>query len=94
VRDHQFSAQGAFRAAVGARHKLIQDLATRRAWLFDLAADPGEARDVLAAQRRAYATLRAALHDRMAQGGEADAATSLARAREAERRLRAVGYIE
>jgi arylsulfatase A-like enzyme len=94
VREHQFSAQGAYRAAVGPRHKLVHDLATRRAWLYDLAADPGERQDRLAAQRRAYAPLRDALREWMAHAEGGDPASSLALAEEAERRLRAVGYIE
>lgn len=93
VREHQFSAQGAYRTAVGRRHKLVQDLASRRAWLFDLAADPGERRDLLAAERRASAPLSAALRAWM-DATEAGGAGSLALAEEAERRLRAVGYIE
>ncbi len=94
VREHQFSAQGAYRAAVGPRHKLIHNLATRRAWLFDLTTDPGERQDVLTARRRAYAPLRDALREWMARAEGGDAAESLALAEEAERRLRAVGYIE
>ncbi len=94
VRPHQFSAQGVFRAAVGPRHKLVHDLSTRRAWLFDVARDPGERRDLLAAERRAYASLRDALHSWMETAEGTDAAGSLTLAREAERRLRAVGYIE
>jgi arylsulfatase A-like enzyme len=93
VRPQQFSAQGAYRAAVGPRHKLVEDLASRRAWLFDLAADPGERRDVLAARRRAAAPLRAALRDWLARA-EGGGRRSLTLSEEADRRLRAVGYIE
>ncbi|HEX9668929.1 MAG TPA: sulfatase [Thermoanaerobaculia bacterium] len=90
----QVSAQGVLHAVVGPRHKLIADLASGRQWLYDLAADPGETRDRLAAERRAAAPLRAALRDWLARSAGGDPAALLAGAREAEERLRAVGYIE
>ncbi|HEX5759478.1 MAG TPA: sulfatase [Thermoanaerobaculia bacterium] len=90
----QVSAQGAFHAVVGPRHKLIVDLAGGGAWLYDLAADPGETRDRLAVERRAAAPLRAALGEWLAAGPDGGTAGLLARSREAEERLRAVGYID
>ena len=94
VNGRQVSAQGAYHAVVGPRHKLIADLASGKAWLYDLEADPGETRDRLAAERRAAAPLRAALRAWLAASAAGDTAALLDRSREAEERLRAVGYIE
>lgn len=93
---HQFSSQGSLRAAIDGRFKLIQDLATGGVWLYDLAADPGEAREALrpalAAERRAVAGLRDALRAHLAATDRTG--DGLRVSEEAERRLRALGYLE
>jgi arylsulfatase A-like enzyme len=89
--DLQLGLQGTLRSAADGRFKLVQDLAGGPPKLFDLQADPGETKDVLAAERRAYAHLRDALARWLAQSegrGAADAA------RAAQEKLRSLGYIE
>lgn len=93
---YQWSTQGSLRAATDGLLKLIEDLATGEVRLYDLAADPGETRDLLAARgaadRRALAALRAALARHLAEvGGAGKGARASA---EAERRLRSLGYLE
>ena len=94
VNPVQFSSQGAFRSATDGRFKLIENLAARRAWLFDLDVDPGELDDVLPQSRRAYAGLRGALEDWLARSEGGDQGAALALARETEQRLRSLGYLE
>jgi arylsulfatase A-like enzyme len=91
----QFSMQGTFRSAADGRFKLIQDLDSGGVSLFDLAADPGETKDVLRRERRAYARLRDALAGWIGRSeGHGMEAESVRKAREAEERLRSLGYIE
>ncbi len=93
--DFQYGIQGALRSASDGRFKLIQDLAAGTFTLFDLAADPGETEDVLRRERRAYFRLRDALTGWIARAeGQGTADESLRKAREAEEKLRALGYIE
>lgn len=87
----QYGLQGTLRSASDGRFKLIQNLAGGPPVLFDLEADPGETRNVLAAQRRPFATLRDALAAWLARSegkGAADAG------RAAQEKLRSLGYIE
>ncbi len=87
----QYAIQGSQRSAADGRYKLIADLAAGTQALYDLKADPGETKDVLAAERRAYAPLREALTRWLARSegkGTADAS------RAAQERLRSLGYIE
>jgi arylsulfatase A-like enzyme len=87
----QYGLMGELRSVSDGRFKLIQDLGGKPPALFDLQADPGETRNVLAAERRTYARLHDALTAWLAQHegkGAADAA------REAQRKLRSLGYIE
>lgn len=87
----QYAIQGAQRSAADGRYKLIEDLAAGKQALYDLKADPGETKDVLAAERRAYAPLRDALAKWLAKSegrGTADAS------RAAQEKLRSLGYIE
>jgi arylsulfatase A-like enzyme len=87
----QYGLEGTLRSASDGRFKLIQDLGGAPPLLFDLQSDPGERKNVLTGQRRAYATLHDALTRWLARtegAGSADAA------REAEKRLRSLGYIE
>jgi arylsulfatase len=87
----QFALQGTLRSASDGRHKLVQDLAADTWALYDLAADPGEKTDVLRRERRAFARLRQALDGWLAAN---EGTQGLDRSREAEKRLRSLGYIE
>jgi arylsulfatase A-like enzyme len=87
----QYGLQGTLRSASDGRFKLIQNLAGGPPVLFDLKTDPGETKNVLAAERRPFATLRGALAAWLARSegkGAADAA------RAAQEKLRSLGYIE
>jgi arylsulfatase A-like enzyme len=88
----QYSLMGELRGISDGRFKLIESLAgAAPPALFDLQADPGETKNVLAAERRAYARLRddlAAWLARTEGKGAVDAA------REAQKRLKSLGYIE
>jgi arylsulfatase len=88
----QYGLMGDFRSVSDGRFKLIEDLSgTHPPALFDLKADPGETRNVLPAERRVYARLRDALAAWLARHegkGAVDAA------REAQKKLRSLGYIE
>jgi len=91
----QYGMQGTLRSASDGRYKLIQDIASGAASLFDLAADPRETADVLRRERRTYASLRTALTVWIGHTeGKATADESVRKAREAEERLRSLGYIE
>jgi arylsulfatase len=86
-----FSSISVLRAATDGRYKLVHHLGHGTWKLYDLAADPEETTDVLAANRRAYHRLRAAMTAWLAEmegGGDAEATT------EAQRRLRALGYLQ
>jgi arylsulfatase len=92
---HQYSLSGPYRSVADGRFKLIQDLGGDAFWLFDLQQDPGETRDVLAAERRTFHRLRDALGGWLAQTeGQGRADESLRKAREAEEKLRSLGYLE
>lgn len=91
----QFSFSGADRSAADGRFKLIHDLAAGTFALYDLKADPGETRDVLAGQRRDFHRLRQTLTAWLARTeGQGTAKESLRKAEEAEKKLRALGYLE
>ena len=87
----QFGLQETLRSASDGRFKLIENLAGGTPKLFDLQADPGETRDVLAGQRRAYFTLRDALAGWLARNEGKDAVDA---SRAAQEKLRSLGYIE
>ncbi|MEO6194936.1 MAG: sulfatase [Thermoanaerobaculia bacterium] len=87
----QFGLQETLRSASDGRFKLIEDLAGGTPKLFDLQADPGETKDVLAGQRRAYFTLRDALAGWLARNEGKDAVDA---SRAAQEKLRSLGYIE
>jgi len=91
---YQWAAQGARRSVADGRLKLVQDLGTGSFALYDLAADPGETRDVLALRRRDFQRLRGALAAWLARTEGGPAAGSVRRAEEADRRLRSVGYLD
>ncbi|HKH47044.1 MAG TPA: sulfatase [Thermoanaerobaculia bacterium] len=92
---HQYSLAGPYRGVADGRFKLIEHLGTGDFQLFDLRRDPGETNDVRAAERRSFHRLRGALSawiDRtegVGQTGE-----SLRKTREAEEKLRALGYLQ
>jgi arylsulfatase A-like enzyme len=88
----QRSAQGALRSVSDGRYKLIQDLASRRYWLYDLQADPGETRDVLTANRPVFFHLRDALAAWLER--TETAGRGLRGSQEADKRLRALGYLD
>jgi arylsulfatase A-like enzyme len=86
-----FSSNGVWRAATDGRYKLIHNLARGTYALYDLAADPQETADVLPDHRRDYHRLKAAMTAWLAaeeHGGDVEAT------REAQRRLRALGYLQ
>ncbi|HEY3566716.1 MAG TPA: sulfatase [Thermoanaerobaculia bacterium] len=87
----QYSLMGDLRSVSDGRFKLIQDLGGKPPALFDLQADPGETRNILSADRRTYARLRDALAAWLA-GHEGKGAADAAR--EAQKKLRSLGYIE
>jgi hypothetical protein len=82
---------GTLRSASDDRYKLIADLATGTCSLYDLFADPRETKAVLANHRREFARLRQSLDAWLAATEGAD---GLRRSREAEERLRSLGYIQ
>lgn len=87
----QLALIGGYRSASDGRFKLIENLAGKPPVLFDLKSDPGETRDVLAAQRRSYAALRDALNAWIARDeGKGSAEAS----RAAQEKLRSLGYIQ
>jgi len=87
----QFGMQGTLRSAADGRYKLIHDLASGTFALYDLRADPGETRDTVRQDRRAFHGLRESLTAWLARTeGRGKAAESL----EADRKLRSLGYIE
>lgn len=92
---HQYSFSGPYRSVADGRYKLIQDLAGSDFWLFDLQQDPGETKDILAAERRTFHRLRGTLGEWLARTeGPGQADESLRKAREAEEKLRSLGYLE
>lgn len=88
VNRYLFALQGRSRAVSDGRWKLILDVESGEARLFDLAADPGETRDLAASRSEETARLRAVLLRWVAgQGGSLEASD------EVEEHLRAVGYL-
>jgi len=92
---YQYSLSGPYRGVADGRFKLIQDLAGEAFLLFDLKRDPGETRNILAGERRNFHRLRDALGRWLAQTeGKGRADESLRKAKEAEEKLRSLGYLE
>ncbi|MFL6235277.1 MAG: sulfatase [Thermoanaerobaculia bacterium] len=88
----QYSLMGELRGVSDGRFKLIESLAgTAPPALFDLRADPGETKNVLPAERRTYARLRGALAAWLARN---EGKGAVDEAREAQKRLKSLGYIE
>ena len=91
----QFASQGPFRSAADDRFKLIHDLDANTWALYDLKADPGEKTDTLARERRSFHRLRESLRrwlDRTEGAGMES--ESVRKAKEAEKKLRSLGYLE
>jgi arylsulfatase A-like enzyme len=95
-RRSQTALAASQRALVSGRFKLHYDLESGGAALFDLAADPGETRDVAAERPAETRRLLALLdrHLRAVEGEGLDASPErLERSGESERQLRALGYL-
>jgi arylsulfatase A-like enzyme len=88
---HQYGMQGTLRSAADGRHKLIHDLGKGSYALYDLKADPNEAKDALRGERRIFHRLRQAL---TAWLGKTEGTGKAEESLEAERKLRALGYLE
>ncbi len=95
LHDTSYALQYALRSATDGKSKLIFDQGTGKFELHDLASDRFEQKDVLAADRRTYFALRKKLEARMTalEGGFATKG-SLDSAREGERQLKALGYLQ
>jgi arylsulfatase A-like enzyme len=92
---HQIASQATFRSASDGRFKLIHNLRDGRFWLYEVAADPKETRDVLTRERRRFHHLRETMTAWLARTeGEGAADESLRKAEEAEARLKALGYLQ
>lgn len=88
---HQYGMQGTLRSAADGRYKLIHDMGKGSFELYDLRSDRDEKRDTLRGERRVFYRLRQALTAWLGKTeGQGKAAESL----EAERRLKALGYLE
>ncbi|HEX3527404.1 MAG TPA: sulfatase [Thermoanaerobaculia bacterium] len=93
--DVQFSLMGTFRSVSDGHYKLIHDLATGSFVLYDLASDPGETRDVLPRERRAFHRLHPLLTAWLARTeGQGAADESVRKGREEIQKLRSLGYLE
>lgn len=94
------SVQYTFRSTTDGRAKLIFDSAkppgsVGRFALYDLLGDPTEQRDLLTADPETYRRLRLRLETRLkAAEGDLSAAVTLDAARESERSLKALGYLQ
>ena len=88
---HQYGMQGTLRSTADGRHKLIHDLGKGSYELYDLKGDPKEIQDTLRGERRIFHRLRQSLTTWL---GKTEGAGKAEESLEAERRLRALGYIE
>lgn len=90
-----FSSQGAARTVTDGRFKLIYDLEQKTARLFDLAVDPRERVDVSGSRPEDLRRLTRRLYERLvAVEGSASPRRSLELGEAAERRLKALGYLQ
>lgn len=92
IRRLSFGLQGLTRTAFDGTHKLTFDLATGRAHLFDLKADPGEKTDLSTRRPEETRRLQAALL-RWMETREGPAGETRRKAEELEKKLRALGYL-
>jgi arylsulfatase A-like enzyme len=89
-----FSAQDRFQSVTDGRLKLIMDIETSEAALFDLSEDPGERTNLAGERSEQVARLSGALHEWAAQAsGRASNAERLRNADAVQERLRALGYL-
>lgn len=91
---HQYSLAGPYRGVADGRFKLIEHLGTGDFQLFDLRRDPGETNDVRAAERRSFHRLRGTLAAWIERTEGGQTGESLRKSREAEEKLRALGYLQ
>jgi arylsulfatase A-like enzyme len=82
------------RALVDGSSKLIYDLDTGAARLFDVAADPGERNELAKAEPERARALERKLLERVAATEGTDRNTAAQRSKDVQDRLRAIGYIE
>jgi arylsulfatase A-like enzyme len=94
VHRHVVSTERTLRAVTSRRHKLVYDLRERGIQLYDLLRDPAEQRDLAARQPRVTRELMRGLRDWMREHEGDRAERSVQNALEAEKRLRALGYIQ
>lgn len=89
----QFSIGGVARSVSDGRFKLVRELGRPGAQLFDLQRDPGETNDVLAAERPVSHRLRSQMESWLlrTEGYEDEA---LRKSKEAEAKLKALGYLQ
>jgi arylsulfatase A-like enzyme len=91
----QYSLAGSYRSVSDGRYKLIHDLANGSFVLYDLRSDPGETRDVLPRERRAFHRLQPALTAWLAHTeGQGAADESVRKGQEELKKLRSLGYLE
>lgn len=92
---YQFSMIAAVRSVSDGRYKLIEDLGKGTSALYDTKTDPKETKDILTQERRIYHRLHKELEAWLERAeGAASASLSLKNAAEAEKKLRALGYLE
>jgi arylsulfatase A-like enzyme len=93
--DLQYSLAGSYRSVSDGRYKLIHNLAGGSFALYDLKTDPGETRDVLPRERRAFHRLQPALATWLNHTeGEATADESVRTGEEEIEKLRSLGYLK
>jgi arylsulfatase A-like enzyme len=91
---YAFSAEGVWRSVADGRFKLLVHMRGPRSYqLFDLAADPGETRDVGGEHPEDLRRLKRAVLS-WVRRMHAEAGTGVAEGEEAERRLKALGYLQ
>ena len=94
VRRLSFGLQGVSRTVSDGTHKLIYDIASGRASLYDLRTDPGEKTDLSGQRPAETGRLQAALLRWLeSREGPAASGESKRRAEELEKKLRALGYL-
>jgi arylsulfatase A-like enzyme len=94
VHRYVFASQGRSRVVSDGRYKLIHDIRTGERALYDLAADPGETEDLATARPEETDRLEEVLFGWIRSlEGAVGSDESLRRADEAERQLKAVGYL-
>lgn len=93
--EYAYSSQTALRSVVDGRYKLIVDVVTGRAQLFDLAADPAEQHDLAGEPIAERARLAHALDTRLLAYEGPDGAIRNAQLGEnVQRSLHALGYVQ